>query len=275
MPSQVDTSQKGYVASLKLHHKLLSQVGSILQLAGAFYVVSAYGWGLLVPYILIMLVFTRFIGIPPFVNTLRCAESYKAKQGGLAATLFFQGVWVGVMILLLTKLSIGSMTPFFVVLGIVRALSMPREQLMQERRDVNAKHNNSEGAQIQYFRSIPDRRLGAPNWDKPWTPPDGFPRARFFRKLKEVHPDLDDLDAAFLLEETMYFFDDQPAKEPYRSQALLQRVEREINLYCSWSTPRLTDWARNPVGTGMSRTTGRNALENDKWLLRRILDEQE
>jgi len=275
MPSQVDTSQKGYVASLKLRHKLLSQVGSILQFAGAFYAVSAYGWGLLVPYILIMLVFTYFIGIPPFINTLRCAESYKDKQGGLAATLFFQGVWVGVMILLLTKLSIGSMTPFFVVLGIVRALSMPREQLMQERRDVNAKHNNSDGAQIHYFRSIPDTRLGAPNWDKPWTPPDGFPRARFFRKLKEVHPDLDDLDAAFLPEETIYFFDDQPAKEPYRSQALLQRVEREINLYCSWSTPRLTDWARNPVGTGMSRTTGRNALENDKWLLRRILDEQE
>ena len=224
----------------------------------------------MVPYILILLVFTYFIGIPPFINALRCAESYKGKEGGLAATLFFQGVWAGMMILLLTKLNIGSMTLFFVVVGILRAFSLPREQLMHERLEVNSKHINSKGGQIKYFRSIPDRRLGAPNWDKPWTPPDGFPRARFFRKLKEVHPDLDDLDAAFLIEETIYFFDDHPAKEPNRSQALLQRVDSEIKLYCSWSTPRVADWARNP-----GRTTGRNASENDKWLLKRILDEQE
>jgi hypothetical protein len=117
--------------------------------------------------------------------------------------------------------------------------------------------------------------MGALNWNQPWTPPDKFPRAQFFRKLKEVHPRLNDLDAAFLIEETIFFFDDLPIKEPKRTKLLLQKVENEVDLYCSWSTERLTDWACNPVGTDMSRSTGRNPSENDRWLLRRISEEQE
>jgi hypothetical protein len=270
MSSQVETTPRDYVASKQPHHRLLSLVGNTLQWAGAVYAVTAYGWGLLVPYVLLVIVFTYFIGIPPFINSLRCAQSYKGNQGALVATLAVQGIIAVAMILLLTSLRIGSMIPLFLVLGVVRALSMPRETLMQERLEVKSNQGNRDGAKIMYFRSIPDKRLGAPNWNEPWTPPVGFPRAKFFRKLKEVHPDLDDLDAAYLIEEAIYSFDDLPAKEPRRSQALHQRVDSEIKLYCSWSTPRVADWARNP-----GRTTGRNAFENDKWLLKRILDEQE
>ena len=213
------------------------------------------GGGLLIPYVLIALVFTYFIGIPPLVNSLRCVESYKDRQGTLVATLLFQVTFAAVMILLLTWLRIGNTTPLFLLLGVIRALSMPRQQLMQERIEVRSNQGIRDGAQIMYFRSIPERRLGAPNWNKPWTPPDGFPRARFFRKLKEVHPGLDDLDAAYLIEDAICSFDDLPAKEPMRSQSLIQRVDSEIKLYCSWSTTRVAAWARNP-----GRTTGRNAI---------------
>jgi hypothetical protein len=66
-----------------------------------------------------------------------------------------------------------------------------------------------------------------------------------------------------------------PIKEPKRSELLLQKVEQEIDLYCSWSTEQLSDWARDPAGTGMSRSTGRNPSENDRWLLQRIVEEQQ
>lgn len=128
-----------------------------------------------------------------------------------------------------------------------------------------------------YFRAVPDRRLGAPNYLKPWTPPANFPRARFYLQLKKAHPQLDDLDAAFLIEETIYFFDSVPLPEPRRSESLLKKVQMEIDFYCgrTWTTTTLTDWARHPIGTEMDRSTARepSTFENDRWLLQRIADE--
>ena len=78
--------------------------------------------------------------------------------------------------------------------------------------------------------------MGAPDWNQPWTPPDRFPRSRFYRKLKEAHPRLNDLDAAFLIEETIYFFDDMPVKEPKRSELLLQGTSKNTISPCVEAT---------------------------------------
>jgi hypothetical protein len=227
------------------------------------------------PYAVLMFVFSFFLGVPPLINILRCSEAYSDRRGHMVMSLLIQAIWVLVMYWLLSLAKIADIFAFLVGLGTVRAFSMPRDQLLQERLKMNRAHEARPPSRVVYFRSVPDTRMGAPRWNQPWTPPEGFPRARFYRKLKETHPHLSDLDAAFLIEETIYFFDDLPIKEPKRSELLLQKVEKEIDLYCSWSTERLTDWARNPVGTGMSRSTGRNPSENDRWLLRRIFEEQE
>lgn len=274
MQPQADTSLKGYAASMRRHNKALRYLGNVLQWAGALYIVGAHGLILLLPYLLLVIAFTYFLGVPPLVNILRCTEGYKGKKGQLAASLFMQGIWILLMYFLLTQVKIAGMFPFFVIMGIARAFSMPRDQLMQERIQWSNEDKVRQAAEIQHFRSVPDTRMGAPNWNQPWTPPEGFPRARFFRKLKQAHPGLDDLDAAFLIEETIYFFDNLPIKEPKRSETLLQKVESEIDLYCNWSTTRLTDWARDPVGTGMSRSTGRDPSRNDQWLLQRIAEEE-
>lgn len=273
MSQQVDTSPKGYAASMKPHHRFLSLSGNALQWVGAYFVCETHGWHLLLPYLVILFIFTYFLGIPPFVNILRCAKACEGIKSHLALSLAMQGAWVAVMYLLLATLKVPGLFPFFVILGIVRAFSMPRDQLMQERVDFNNTRTARRGDGPRYFRSIPDKRLGAPNWNKPWTPPDNFPRARFFRRLKQAHPEPSNLDAAFLIEETIYFYDDFPVKEPKRTEHLLQRVESEIEQYCSWSTQQVTGWGRNPVGTGMSRSSGRNPWLNDRWLLRRIQDE--
>jgi hypothetical protein len=260
---------------MKPHNRFLSNLGNILQWAGIFYIISVHGWMSALPYVALMLVFTYFLGVPPFINILRCSQAYNDRRAHMVMSLVIQAVWVLVLYWLLSLANIADIFAFLVGLGAVRAFSMPRDQLMQERLEMNSASNIRQSSQAIYFRTVPDTRMGAPNWNQPWTPPDRFPRARFYRKLKEVHPQLNDLDAAFLIEETIYFFDDLPIKEPKRSELLLQKVEKEIDLYCSWSTERLTDWARNPVGTGMSRSTGRNPSENDRWLLRRISEEQE
>jgi uncharacterized membrane protein len=274
MTQRVDTSPSGYAASMKPHNKFLSHLGNLLQWVGVFYIIKAHGWMAALPYVVLMYVFSYFLGVPPFINTLRCSEAYSARKGHMVMTLASQTIWVLALYWLLSLAKIADIFSFIVVLGAIRAFSMPRDQLMQERLEMNQRHEDRQSSGAIYFRSVPDTRMGAPDWNQPWTPPDRFPRSRFYRKLKEAHPRLNDLDAAFLIEETIYFFDDMPVKEPKRSELLLQKVEKEIDLYCSWSTERLTDWARNPVGTGMSRSTGRNALENDRWLLRRIVEEQ-
>lgn len=275
MSQNIVTSPGGYAASMKPHNRFLSHLGNLLQWAGVFYVIIVHGWMAALPYVALMLVFTYFLGVPPFINILRCSQAYSARRAHMVMSLVSQGAWVLVLYWLLSLANITAIFAFLVGLGVVRAFSMPRDQLMQERLEVNSTSNAKQSSQPIYLRSLPDTRMGAPNWNQPWTPPGRFPRARFYRKLKEVHPHLNDLDAAFLIEETIYFFDDLPIEEPKRSELLLQKVEKEIDLYCSWSTKRLTDWARNPVGTGMSRSTGRNPSENDRWLLRRISEEQQ
>lgn len=275
MSQDIDTSHSGYAVSMKPHNRFLSHLGNLLQWAGVVYVIGVHGWLAALPYVALMLVFTYFLGVPPFINILRCSQAYSARRAHMVMSLASQAIWVLVLYWLLSLANITDIFTFLVGLGAVRAFSMPRDQLMQERLDMNSASSARQSSHAIYFRSVPDTRMGAPNWNQPWTPPDRFPRARFYRKLKEVHPRLNDLDAAFLIEETIYFYDDLPIKEPKRSELLLQKVEKEIDLYCSWSTERLTDWARNPVGTGMSRSTGRNPSENDRWLLRRISEEQE
>jgi len=275
MKHEIDTSIQGYAASMQPHNKVLSLLGTTLQWAGAFYVIGVYGWPFVVAYIVLMFIFTYFLGVPPFINILRCSEAYRGLRNHMVMSLVSQFIWVVIMYWLLAVVKLPSIFGFLVILGAIRAFSMPRDQLLQERLDWNRAKKASQPGETIYFRSVPDTRLGAPKWNQPWTPPDNFPRARFYRRLREAHPRLNDLDAAFLIEETIYFFDDLPIKEPKRTESLLKRVESEIELYCSWSTKRLTDWARNPVGTGMSRSTARNAEQNDRWLLQRILEEQE
>ena len=275
MTQNIDTTLSGYAASMKPHNKFLSHLGNFLQWAGVFYIIKAHGWMAALPYMVLMFVFSYFLGVPPLINILRCSEAYRARRGHMVMSLASQAIWVLVLYWLLSLAKIADIFVFLVGLGAIRAFSMPRDQLMQERLEMNKTQEARQSNRVIYFRSVPDTRMGAPNWNQPWTPPDRFPRALFYRKLKEAHPRLNDLDAAFLIEETIYFFDDMPIKEPKRSELLLQKVEQEIDLYCSWSTEQLTDWARDPVGTGMSRSTGRNPSENDRWLLQRIVEEQQ
>ena len=128
---------------------------------------------------------------------------------------------------------------------------------------------------MRFFRNVPDTRMGAPRWNKPWIPPENFPRRRFFRQLKEAHPQLSDLDAAYLIEDAIYSFDDNPFTEPKRSETLLLRVAREIDLYCSWELRSVRDWAQDQTMTGWHRNKARCAFINDRWLLQRIQAEKE
>ena len=117
--------------------------------------------------------------------------------------------------------------------------------------------------------------MGAPRWNKPWIPPENFPRKRFFRQPKKAHPQLSDLDAAYLIEDAIYFSDDYPVIEPLRSEMLLQKVAREIDLYCTWDLRGVRCWAADQPMTGWHRNKARWAFINDRWLLRRIQEENE
>jgi hypothetical protein len=259
---------------MKLRNKFLSHLGNLLQWVVVVYIIKTHGWVAALSCMVLMFVFSYFLGVAPFINILRCSEAYSARRGHMVMSLASQAIWVLILYWLLSLAQIAGIFVFLIGLGAIRAFSMPRDQLMQERLEMNQKQEARQSSHVVYFRSVPDTRMGAPNWNQPWTAPDKFPRARFYRKLKEAHPRLNDLDAAYLIEETIYFFDNMPIKEPKRSELLLQKVENEIDLYCSWSTERLADWARDPVGTDMSRSTGRNPSENDRWLLQRIVEEQ-
>jgi len=149
---------------MKTRHKVLGHVGNILQWAGVFYVVSSYGWSTLPPYIIIMFIFTYFLGIPPFINVIRCAEAYKGMRGSFAVTLFAQGLLAGAMVFLLAKTGLSSMTPFFVVLASIRSFSMPREQLMQERYDVILKRARRGGRSNESLDSPPEVRAETPKF---------------------------------------------------------------------------------------------------------------
>lgn len=125
---------------------------------------------------------------------------------------------------------------------------------------------------MRYFRNVPDTRIGAPNFGKPWTPPENFPRKQFFRQLKEAHPRLSDLDAAYLIEDAMYEFDG-PYSEPKRTERLVSRVANEVEIYCGWDIRMLRSWAQDQSLTGWHRNKARCSLINDRWLRRRIQNE--
>lgn len=133
MTQEIETSIKEYAASMQPHNKFLSLLGTILQWAGAFYVISVYGWPFVLAYVVLMFVFTYFLGVPPFLNILRCSEAYRGLRGHMVMSLLSQVIWVVIMYWLLAVLRITSIFLFLVILGAVRAFSMPRDQLMQER----------------------------------------------------------------------------------------------------------------------------------------------
>jgi hypothetical protein len=164
MQQEVESRPECYAASIKLRHKILSHVGNISQWTGAFYAASSYGWKALPPYIIIMFIFTYFLGIPPFINAIRCAEAYKGMNGSFAVTLFIQGLLACAMLFLLARTGLWDMTPFFVVLASIRSLSMPREQLMQERYEINLKRAGRGDRFNESLRSAPDGRAEAPKF---------------------------------------------------------------------------------------------------------------
>ena len=164
MHSEVETSPQGYAASMKLRHRILGHVGNILQWGGAFYAGRSYGWWALPPYIIIMFVFTYFLGIPPFINVIRCADAYKGMSGSFVVTLVTQGLSAGAMVFLLAKTGLSSMTPFFLVLASIRSLSMPREQLMQERYNINLKRSNRGVRSNESLCSAPEGRAATPKF---------------------------------------------------------------------------------------------------------------
>jgi hypothetical protein len=133
MTRKFDPSFQGYVVSTKLHNRLLSFVGVILQWLGGFYAYAVHGWQCLLPYIVLVFIFTYFIGIPAAINLLRCAKTYAGRRSHLVISLLMQCISIGVLMLFLRLLGMQEMTGFFIMLGALRAFAMPRDQLMQER----------------------------------------------------------------------------------------------------------------------------------------------
>jgi hypothetical protein len=138
MSQNIDTSTSGYAVSMKPHNRFLSNLGNFLQWAGVFYVISVHGWMAALPYAALMVVFTYFLGVPPFINILRCSEAYTERRPHMVLSLVSQAIWVLVLHRLLSLANIADIFEFLVGLGAVRAFSMPRDQLMQERLDINS-----------------------------------------------------------------------------------------------------------------------------------------
>ena len=116
---------------MKPRNKFLSHLGNLLQWVGVFYIIKAHGWMAALPYVVLMYVFSYFLGVPPFINTLRCSEAYSARKGHMVMTLASQTIWVLALYWLLSLAKIADIFSFIVVLGAIRAFSMPRDQLMQ------------------------------------------------------------------------------------------------------------------------------------------------
>jgi hypothetical protein len=95
MVRKLDTSLQGYVASMKPHNKLLSFVGVISQWLGASYTYAVHGWQYLLPYMVLLSIFTYFIGIPAAINILRCAKAYAGRTNHLVISLFMQCLSIG------------------------------------------------------------------------------------------------------------------------------------------------------------------------------------
>ena len=136
--ANTDTSNEGYRASLSGFNKLLSIVGTVLLLLGGKYVVTEYGWWQLVPYIGLWFVFCNFLGAPALVNVLRCSVTYRGKPGHLLMTLLMQLFGIALMGFALGLAGMPRLFSLFLVLGVIQAFAMPREQLLQERKEAGS-----------------------------------------------------------------------------------------------------------------------------------------
>jgi hypothetical protein len=141
MTRKLDASFQGYVVSMKLHNRLLSFVGVIFQWLGGFYTYAVHGWQYLLPYIVLVFIFTYFIGIPATINILRCAKAYAGRTSHLVISLLMQFMAIGALVFILRLVGMQEMTSFFIMLGVARAFAMPRDQLMRERVELNTTHS--------------------------------------------------------------------------------------------------------------------------------------
>ncbi len=126
---------------MKLHNRLLSFVGVIFQWLGGFYTYAVHGWQHLLPYIVLVFIFTYFIGIPATINILRCAKAYAGRTSHLVISLLMQFMAIGALVFILRLVGMQEMTSFFIMLGVARAFAMPRDQLMRERVELNTAHS--------------------------------------------------------------------------------------------------------------------------------------
>lgn len=137
MPDQFRTDYQSNVASLKPRNKAVSFIGVALLWLGAFHIINRYGWLYLVPYLLIFVVFTAFVGTPAIVNALRCVGAYRGMGWHLVMSLLVQVLWAAGMVAILSGLGMQGMVSFFVLVAVIRPFSMPREQLWLERTEYN------------------------------------------------------------------------------------------------------------------------------------------
>jgi hypothetical protein len=75
--------------------------------------------------------------VPNFVNVLRCRKAYQGRLFQLKFTLVNQCIFVAVLPLILNAIGIQEMFVFYLVTGLISAFSMPKEQLLQERMNIN------------------------------------------------------------------------------------------------------------------------------------------
>ena len=136
--ANTDTSREGYRASLSGFNKLLSIVGTVLLLLGGEYVVTEYGWWQLLPYVGLWFVFCNFLGTPALINVLRCSAAYRGKARHLVMTLLVQMVNIVLMGFALGLAGMPRLFSLFLILGVIQAFAMPREQLLQERKEAGS-----------------------------------------------------------------------------------------------------------------------------------------
>ena len=136
--ANTDTSNEGYRASLSGFNKLLSIVGTVLLLLGGKYVVTEYSWWQLLPYVGLWFVFCNFLGTPALINVLRCSAAYRGKARHLVMTLLVQMVNIVLMGFALGLAGMPRLFSLFLVLGVIQAFAMPREQLLQERKEAGS-----------------------------------------------------------------------------------------------------------------------------------------
>lgn len=147
MSQNIDTSAGRHEASMKAHNRFLANLSNLLQWASIFYTISAHGWIGTLSYVAIMVVFTYFLGVPSFINILRCSQAYSGHRGRMVILLIIQAIWVMALHWLLSLADILDTFTFLVGLGAIRAFSMPRDHLMREQSELNSASNARQSSQ--------------------------------------------------------------------------------------------------------------------------------